>query len=103
MAYKLAYAPGFARDLDGALDHILTVLQNPIAARALVDKLERAVLTVQRFPLASPPYPSQKARPLPYYRVQVGNYAAFYVVRGDTVEFRRFLYARSDLPARLEE
>ena len=67
----------------------------------ILDKLEAAVLTVQRFPFSSPPYPTSKRRPLPYYRVLVGNYAAFYVVHDNTVEFRRFLYARSDLPTKL--
>lgn len=99
--YKLAYTPGFDRDLADALNYILDVLKNPAAARDLVDKLEAAVLSVQRFPFASAPYPTAKRRPLTYYRLLVGNYAAFYVVRGHTVEFRRFLYARSDLPSKL--
>lgn len=101
MEYNLSYTPGFDRDLTSVLDYIMDALKNPAAARDLVDKLEAAVLTVQRFPFSSPPYPTSKRRPLPYYRVLVGNYAAFYVVHDNTVEFRRFLYARSDLPTRL--
>ena len=101
MEYELAYTPGFDRDLTRALDHIVDVLKNPTAAAALLDEPEKAVLNVQRFPFASSPYPTLERRPLPYYRVLVGNYAAFYVVRDKTVEFRRFLYARADLPARL--
>ncbi len=101
MEYELAYTPGFDRDLTEALNYILDVLKNPQAAAALVDRLEAAVLEVQRFPYALRPYPDAKRRPLPYYRVSVGNYSAFYVVTGNTVEFRRFLYAASDLPSRL--
>ena len=103
MAYKLAYTPRFDRDLSEVLDYIAVKLQNPTAASAFLDELEKAVLSVLEFPLASTPYPSVKPRPLPYYRIQVKNYAAFYVVDRDTVEFRRLLYARSDLPNRLKE
>ena len=103
MAYELVYTPGFARDLDGILDYMMSRLRNPIAADSFLRELERAVQSVAEYPKATAPYPSRYPRPQPYYRVNVRNYAAFYVVYDNVVEFRRLLYGYSDIPASLDE
>jgi hypothetical protein len=38
----------------------------------------------------------------PYYALRVKSYLAFYVVVGDVVEFRCFLYSRANLHDRLQ-
>ena len=37
-----------------------------------------------------------------YYALRVKNYLAFYIIREDVIEFRRFLFSRSDLRDRLK-
>lgn len=38
----------------------------------------------------------------PYYRIDVRNFAVFYVVINDTMEVRRLLYSKRDMNALLK-
>ena len=60
------------------------------------------------FPLASAahaeafaPYDSMRNRPYPYYQIPVKNDSVFYVVIGNVMEVRRFVYSRSDWERKL--
>ena len=75
---------------------------NPQAAARLLEEYERVAERVSRFPFAEPGYDGDRERKMEYRFAKVKNYLAFYTVSGETVTFRRFLYARSDLPNRLE-
>ena len=103
MASELRYSPQFRDEIRQAVEYITYQLKNPIAASALIDAFDQAASSVAEFPLSINPWPTLRAHPLPYRAVQVKHYLAFYVVDGDTVEFRRFLYARSDLPTKLDQ
>ena len=96
--YKLSYLPLFEQDLASVRDYIANNLQNPSAALRLVEDTEKAILKRQRDPLAYEPYRSNKARKHTYYRIYVRNYTVFYVVIGDVMEVRRFLYSKRDIP-----
>ena len=95
--YKLRYLPLFERDLSEAAVYISDVLNNPQAAEKLVDEVERAILERQKMPLSFEPYRSAKPREHDYYRIYVGNYTVFYVVIGDVIEVRRFIYSARDI------
>lgn len=95
--YRLEYLPLFEQDLLEATTYIAQVLKNPTAAQRLVDETERAILKRLENPLAFEPMPSNRKRPHPYYRIYVRNYTVFYVVVGNTMEVRRFLYSRRNL------
>ncbi len=95
--YKLSVLPLFEEDLNEIVDYISDRLQNPIAAEAFVDAVERAIRDRLSCAEAFEPYRSAKERRYPYYRIQVRNYTIFYVVIGDTMEVRRILYSRRDL------
>lgn len=96
--YELRILPLFEDDLSEIVDYIAITLQNPIAADALVDAVENAIM--ERLPCAEAfePYRSTKERRYPYYRILVKNYSIFYVVIGDVMEVRRIIYSRRDLP-----
>lgn len=96
--YELRILPLFEDDLSEIVDYIAITLQNPIAADALVDAVENAI--VERLSCAESfePYRSTKEHRYPYYRIQVKNYSIFYVVIGDVMEVRRIIYSRRDLP-----
>ena len=102
MKYKIAYTPLFQQDVNEVLDYITHKLKNPIAAHNFLDKLEAEILSISEHPTGFAPYPSTKERPLPYYPLRVRNFTAFYVIIGDTIEFRRLMYSRSDLASWLE-
>lgn len=95
--YNLSFLPLFEEDLDEITDYIANHLHNPDAALRLIDDIEIAINKRLETPLAFAPYPSSKARPHPYYRINVRNFSIFYVVIGDTMEIRRALYAKRDL------
>ena len=96
--YTLSYLPLFEQDMTAVRDYIARVLQNPAAALRLVEDTEKAVLKRLDNPLGFPPYNSVKDRKQPYYRINIRNYSVFYVVIGDVMEVRRFVYSRRNLP-----
>jgi len=92
------YLPLFERDVAEATDYIKNVLQNPEAAARLIDEIEKAINQRLFNPTAFGKYVSVKDRKQPYYTIKAGNYLIFYVVIGDIMEMRRFIYSKRDLP-----
>ncbi len=88
--------PLFEQDFMQTASYITNVLKNPDAAEKLVDDVETAILERLNNPLVFEPYPSVKKRKYPYYRIYVRNYVIYYVVIGDVMEVRRFLYGARD-------
>ena len=93
--YKLRYLPLFEQDLIQTISYITNVLKNTDAAEKLVNDVEDAIQERLEYPLAFEPFPSKK-RDYPYYRIYVRNYVIYYVVIGDVMEVRRFLYGARD-------
>lgn len=96
-AYHLRYLPVFSEDLNEAVRYISVQLHNPQAAQRLLDDTEKAILERLNAPRAYQPYPSVIQREHPYYRINIRNFSVFYVVIGNTMEVRRFLYNKRDL------
>lgn len=95
--YKLQYLPLFWDDFNSAVSYIADVLRAPETAERLLDQVEESVLRRADSPTVATIYKSSKSRSHPYYWYSVGNYMVFYVVIGDVIEFRRFLYGARDL------
>lgn len=93
--YKLRYLPLFEQDLIQTVSYITNVLKNTDAAEKLVNDIEDAIQERLEYTLAFEPFPSKK-RDYPYYRIYVRNYVIYYVVIGDVMEVRRFLYGARD-------
>ncbi len=94
--YKLSILPLFEEDLNEIVDYVALQLENPIAAQALADDVERALIERTACAESFEPYHSKFQRELPYYRIYVRNYVIYYVVKGDTMEVRRILYKGRD-------
>jgi plasmid stabilization system protein ParE len=95
--YTLRYLSLFEQELTAARDYIASVLMNPTAALRLVDETERAIQKRLSNPLAFEKYYSVKHRKHPYYCINVRNFMVFYVVIGDVMEVRHFVYSKRDL------
>lgn len=93
--YKLRYLPLFEQDLIQTISYITNVLKNTDAAEKLVNDVEDAIQERLEYSLAFEPFPSKK-RDYPYYRIYIRNYVIYYVVIGDVMEVRRFLYGARD-------
>ena len=98
MSYHVSQTAQFKADFRTALYHLSITFGNPASAAALLDEFDKAAKTVAAFPFYMQPYPSAKARKEEYRCIDVKNYLAFYVIRGNTVEFRRFIPARANIP-----
>jgi len=96
--FTLRYLPLFEQDLAKVLNYIALNLKNPSAALRLVEDTEQAILKRLANPLGFEPYRSIRDRKLPYYRINVRNFAVFYVVTGDVMEVRRFVYSKRNIP-----
>ena len=94
--YRLQYLPLFWDDLERAVFYVRDVLKNPAAAERLLDRTEEAILEHAEAPTMAQTYKTTRARPQPYYWFAVGNYMVFYVVTGDVMEVRRFIYGACD-------
>ncbi len=94
--YKLRFLSLFEDDLNRIVDYICFQLENPKAAYALADDVDKAI--AKRLPYAESfeVYPTKKERGSHYYRIYVRNYTIFYVVIGEVMEVRRILYGRRD-------
>ena len=95
--YKLIYLPLFEDDLSKAIDYISIKLKSPQAALKLIASVEKAILKRLTSPKAFEPYNSTKERKETYYRIYVNNFTIFYVVIGNTMEVRRFIYSKRQL------
>lgn len=95
--YRLEYLPLFWDDLNAAVSYISEVLQAPEAAERLLDATEAGILSHTENPAHAAVYKTTRERQLPYYWFDVGSYMVFYVVVGDVMEVRRFLYGARDL------
>jgi plasmid stabilization system protein ParE len=90
--------PLFVQDLTAARDYIAFTLQNSTAALKLVEDTEKAILKRLDNPLAFQQYKSVKDRKQPYYTIKIRNFTVFYVVIGNIMEVRRFVYSKRNLP-----
>ena len=95
--YQLRYLPLFYEDMAEVVDYISNDLQNPDSALKLIDLTEKAILKRLNNPLSFQPINSKRERKYPYYRININNYAVFYVVIDDIMEVRRFLYSKRDI------
>ena len=95
--YQLRYTPSFDDDFTETVRYIAEVLQNPQAAEKLIDDTEKMIMERLKAPCAYQPFKSVRARKYPYYRINVHNYAVFYVVIDHVMEVRRFLYSGREL------
>jgi plasmid stabilization system protein ParE len=95
--YTLSYLPIFDVDLAEALRYIAIRLRNPEAADRLAVDTENAILKRLEAPESFKQYPSKKERLYPYYSIHIRNFTIWYVVVGNVMEVRRFLYSKRNL------
>lgn len=102
MSFRIDFTPAFWDDYESALRYIAEDLGNPQAAVSVEGALKAAIPMIADYPFSMHPYPTAVDRPHIYRSVKVKNYLAFYVVLENVIEFRRFLYAASDIPPNLK-
>lgn len=99
--YRIEYLPLFQTDLFEVIDYIRIVLKNPSAAEKLLSETEQAILARAKSPEGYEPFRSSRKRRHDYYRIYVDNFIVYYVLIGNVMEVRRFLFAKRDQDERL--
>lgn len=92
--YKIRYLPLFYEDLDKITDYIIYKLNNEIAAKNLLKKIELKLNERASSSIQYGKYISSQKRKNPYYRIYVNNYTIFYTIKDSTMEIRRILYSK---------
>ncbi len=96
-AFALEYTQQFWDDISEAIRYIVYELRNPPAAQKLKDDTEREIRSRSFSPLSYEPYFTDEETGDVYYYIRVGNFMVFYVVEGEVMEVRRFVYGRRNL------
>lgn len=91
--YELSILPLFENDMLEAMTYITEVLNNTTAASKLINETEKAIYKRLDAPLSFSSYKSKKQRDDVYYRISAGNFTVFYVVKGNVMEIKRFIYS----------
>jgi plasmid stabilization system protein ParE len=99
--YTISYLPIFDEDVGEAWRYITFKLKNRAAADKLIADTEKAILKRLEAPESFEKYDSRRERTHPYYRIRIRNFTVWYVVIGDVMEVRRFLYNKRDTGALL--
>ena len=96
MKNNVHYSKESLRDMDDIWDYIVHELQNPSAAKRVVDKIMEAVHQLEVFPEMGPSL-SAIANEISDYRFLIsGNYMIFYRFHGGNIYIDRVLYGRRD-------
>lgn len=92
--YKIKIYPTAKQDLRDIVAYLNTL--SLVTAEKYYDQLIREIANLAQFPERCP-HPRDLALKAKGYRyLLVKNYYVFYVVKADTVQIRRILYARRD-------
>lgn len=97
--YTLRYLPLFYEDLEEKVLYISKVLKSPMAARELLETVEKSIMERLPFCESFERIKSKRERHYPYYRIYVKNFVIYYVVIDEgsgnkIMEVRRFLYKK---------
>ena len=96
--FTLEYSPQFYDEISDAIRYITFKLRNPEAAQRLKDDAESAILDRLDAPLSFAPYYTDAATGDVYYRINIRNFAIYYVVIDNIMEVRWFRYFRRLIP-----
>ena len=94
--YKIVYLPLAEDDILSAVAYIAGKLENPAAAQALLDELDKTAEKLARFPYSSELYRTSRPMRDELRKVPVKGYVLYYTVKEDTVEIRRLIHGRRD-------
>ena len=90
--YRIQYLSVANRDLLEIVDYIKA--DNPVAASALLDKIDVSVSRLASMPHSGKTPDDARLKAMGYQIIVVGNYLVFYVVTDNNVEIRRVLHGK---------
>ncbi|MGB3457958.1 MAG: type II toxin-antitoxin system RelE/ParE family toxin [Halobacteriota archaeon] len=88
--YKIEYLPIAQEDLIDIFEYIKD--DNPDAAANFIERIDKAVSKLESFPLLGTIPKDERLQMFGYRMLVIGNYLAFYVIRGNIIEIRRIIH-----------
>ena len=95
--YNIEYLPSFDEELGEILYYITYKLQNKIAAERLLENIENAIVSRGVNQEGFEVYRSVKDRKYSWYRIYVGNFTIFYVVKNNIMIVSHILYSKRNI------
>lgn len=86
--YKIEYLPIAQDDL---ID-IFVKEDNPDAAANFIERIDKAVSKLESFSLLGTIPKDERLQMFGYRMLVIGNYLAFYVIKGNMIEIRRIIH-----------
>lgn len=105
MTYVVAVSAEAENDLRRIYEYIAFELQSPDAAFGQLERLEKAILALDKVPYRFPEYDNKKWKQRKLRMMPVDNYCIFYIPddETETVTITRILYGARDIPAVLKD
>lgn len=104
--YEIKYISTFIAQFSNILNYIEYELGNKIAADNLYNEVVKQIEIRSKMPEACEVYKTIKNGQngqVKYYKLNVKNYAVFYVVKDNIMEVRRIYYSRRNLDNLLQK
>lgn len=92
--YIVRYLPTFTLQFNNILHYIVYELRNKKAAETLYNEVITQIETRSKWPKAYEIFKITDSGKSKYYKINVKNYAIFYVVKENIMEVRRIYYSR---------
>ncbi len=87
--YAIQYLQTAQRDLLEIIDYIK--LDNPTAAKAFAEKIDKHISNLSRFPKTVKIPNNERLKRLGYRILPIDHYLVFYVITGQIVQIRRVI------------
>ena len=94
--YSISYAPVVYDDLDGIFEYISGTLNAPESALGLIERIEKAILTLREFPARTPTAKDAFLAKKGYRTLFVENFIVLYLIDEETaaVIVHRVVYGK---------
>lgn len=93
---KIVFTPQSREDLREVENYISQVLDNPLAARNVIQKVLRSAFLLENNPHLGIELSKKTGRDTPYRCLFSGNYGIFYLENGQEIRVIRILDLRTD-------
>lgn len=94
--HNLVISPLAKADMREIGDYISNELRNPIAAKQTIQRFQKAILPLQKYPEMGAPLLAAGTQDISYRFLVCGSYLIFYHLGSDIVLIDRVLYGRRD-------
>lgn len=91
--YTIRYLPSFSKELNEIIYYITFILKNKNAAARLLQNIHNAIEQRGKSPESYEIYKGKKKAKYNWYRIYVGNFTIFYIVRDSIIEITHIIYS----------